>query len=82
MAKANVDIARLAERLEQHPKSISRSLKEQSRIWEKVEAWADALGLDDWRDLTRPPGKPSVDARIDKLPPDFQELVYRAVGKA
>lgn len=64
-----------------HEKAVSKALANPSRIWKSVGAWAYAIGLDDWRDLTRPPGKPSIDARIDQLPPEFQEMILRAIRK-
>lgn len=77
----HLDVPRLAGRLGQHEKSVYRSLREQSRIWKEIELWAEAIGLEDWRDLTMPPDQPSVDARINRLPQEFREVILRAVGK-
>ena len=81
MEAARLDAPRLAGRLEMHEKAVYKAIKEQSRIWKDIQAWAHALGLEDWRDLTMPPGQPSIDARIDRVPPEFQEAMRRAVGK-
>lgn len=64
MAAKHLDVPTLASRLDQHEKSVYRALREPSRIWKEVWAWADAIGLDDWRDLTMPPSHPSVDKVI------------------
>ena len=81
MQVRGITVPMLAHRLDQHEKSVYRSLREQGRIWKEIEVWADALGLEDWRDLTLAPNNPSVDARIDALPADFRDLVYRAIRK-
>lgn len=41
----------------------------------KAEALADALGLEHWTDLTRPPGVRSLDAMLADQPDDIRETV-------
>lgn len=81
MEAKGLDALQMAGRLEMHEKSIYRALKEPSRVWESIEAWADALGLDHWQDLTRPPGELSVDARLALIPSEFREVLLKMVSK-
>jgi len=81
MEAKGLDAVQMAGRLDMHEKSVYRSLAEPSRVWENIEAWADALGLDHWQDLTRPPGQPSVDARLNEIPQEFRDVLFRMVGK-
>lgn len=78
-----IDVPDLAEQLGMHEKAVYKALKpaNRSRIWKDIKHWAAAMGVEDWQDLTRPPNKPSVDARFDTLPEEFQRVILRAVGK-
>lgn len=80
MAAKHIDGPRLAGRLGMHEKALYKALREPSRIWKNIGAWAEAIGLEDWRDLTMPPGQPSVDARMGTLPEEFRQVILRAVG--
>lgn len=42
---------------------------------DRLEQWADACGLASSRDLYYLPRRPSVDAIIETLPPDMQDMV-------
>lgn len=83
MEDRHVEVSYLVEQLGMHEKAVYKALKpaNRSRIWKDIRPWAAALGLEAWQDLLRPPGKPSVDARIDSVPEEFQEAIMRAVGK-
>lgn len=78
-----LSVPRLAERLNLTRESTYRAMREQHRIsTPEIKAWADAIGLERWQDLTRPPGQPSIDARIDEIPAELREAVFRLVGRA
>lgn len=81
MEAKGLDAVQMAGRLEMHEKSVYRALNEQSRIWENIEAWADALALDHWQDLTRPPGQPSVDARLEEIPAELRQVILKMVAQ-
>lgn len=76
-------VPQLADRLDMTRESTYRAMREQNRIsYTDLPLWADAIGLDHWQDLTRPPGEPSIDARIDDVPADLREALIRLVSKA
>lgn len=83
MEDRGVEVSYLVEQLGMHEKAVYKAIKpaNRSRIWKDIRPWSEALGLEAWQDLLRPPGKPSVDARIDSIPEEFQEVIMRAVGK-
>lgn len=81
MEAKHLEVVRLAGRLGMHEKAVSKALSQPSRIWKNIGAWAEAIGLEDWRDLTMPPGRPSLDARLDRLPQEFQDIILKAAGK-
>lgn len=82
MEARHIDVDQMAGRLDIARESVYRCLRERTRIWENIGAWADALGLEHWQDLTRPPNQPSVDARINDIPKELRDAVFRLVGKA
>ena len=78
-----LSVQQLADRLDMTRESTYRAMREQHRIaYTEIPAWAEAIGLDRWQDLTRPPGQPSIDARIDEIPTELREAVFRLVGRA
>ena len=80
MEARGLDVDQMAGRLDMARESVYRCPRERSRIWENVQAWSDAIGLDHWQDLTRPPGQPSVDARMEQIPAEFRDAIIRLVG--
>lgn len=48
---------------------------------EKAGALADALGLPDWTDLTRPPGVRSIDAMLADQSDDIREIALDIVAR-
>lgn len=78
-----LSVQQLADRLDMTRESTYRAMREQHRIgFTEIPAWADAIGLDRWQDLTRPPGQPSIDAVIDEIPTELRDAVMRLVGRA
>lgn len=78
-----LSVRQLADRLDMTREYTYRAMREQHRIaYTEIPAWADAIGLDRWQDLTRPPGQPSIDARIDEIPAELRDAVLRLVGRA
>lgn len=47
----------------------------------KMAAIADALGLDSWTDLARPPGRTSLDAMLADQPDDVRATVVDIVAR-
>lgn len=78
-----LSVPQLADRLDMTRESTYRAMREQNRIaFTEIPAWAEAIGLDRWQDLTRLPGQPSIDARIDEIPSELRDAVLRLVGRA
>lgn len=73
---------RLAGRLGVERNTIWRWENEQNRLNpEKMADIADALGLDHWTDLTRPPGTRSIDAMLADQPDAIRETAADIVAR-
>jgi hypothetical protein len=81
MKAKGISAEKLGGRLGIARESVYRAIKNPGSIWRDIAAWAEALDMDHWQDLTRPPDEPSVDARLQELPEEWRRSLFRAIGK-
>lgn len=79
---AGLTLDQLGGRLDVERNTIWRWENEPDRLNpSKMEALADALGLDSWTDLARPPGRTSLDAMLADQPDDVRATVVDIVAR-